>query len=384
MMKKCPSCDSLVDENAIFCFNCGYSTLTTEKIVQANMLVEKKLDLNLTSIDKFKHLQNQITGLLSIPEELESAKSYLVSLKDSFTDCQRRLHDLSQIRESEEKDVRKLENLTVNSLVARIKGDKEEKLEKERLELLNALNKEEAVKKEHDRLTSLLKDTETQIQDLTRLKQIKGNIQKDLRKFLDETCEGVTDPIEDEIEGRLRILKTSLHPIETQRGKIFRARNHLENAISDLQSAERELGGASGMANWDTFFGGGLIADSIKHSRMSAARDRVYSAQTNLKYAQSEYPNIPDLRGVHIEEISFFWDGFMDNIFSDLSARDKINRSRHSVQEALNHAQMSINYLNEEISKINKDFSMKTQEIREIEDQLYRERVRMIEETINK
>ena len=127
-----------------------------------------------------------------------------------------------------------------------------------------------------------------------------------------------------------------------------------------------------------------MIADSIKHSRMSAARDRVYSAQTNLKFAQKEYPDIPEMRGGHIEEISFFWDGFMDNIFSDLSARDKIFRSRQSVQDALNHTQTSLNFLKNEISMKNREFEVKKKRIIETEDQLHQERIRMIQVAIEK
>ncbi len=382
-MKKCPSCNSQVSESDIFCSYCGFNILATKTVTQAKEVIEKIIDLNLTTIEKFKKYQNQINGLFTIPDELENLKSYLVTINDSFASSQSKLFELSQIREAEEEDVRKLEKLSVTSLVARIKGDKDKKLEKERLELLNALNKEEAVKKEHDRLINVIQDTKNQIQELERLNNIKQKLEKDLRSLLDEVCEGVADPVEDEIERKLKILKDSLHPIENQRGRILRAKNHLEHAIVDLQGAEKELGGASGMANWDTFFGGGMIADSIKHSKMSAARDRVYNAQINLKNAQREYPDIPEMRGGHIEEISFFWDGFMDNIFSDLSARDKIYRSRNSVQEALDHTQSSLKFLNDEISMISREFVSKTQQIKETEDQLYKERIRMIQATIN-
>ncbi|MHA2052930.1 MAG: hypothetical protein ACW99F_04945 [Candidatus Hodarchaeales archaeon] len=383
-MKNCPSCNSQISKSDIFCSHCGYNILATQIVTQANEAIVKILDLNLTTIEKFKKLQNQITGLFTIPDELENSRSYLTSLNDSFVSSSTKLHELSQMREAEEEDVRKLEKLSVTSLVARIKGDKEKKLEKERLELLNALNKEETVKKEHDRLLTVIQETEKQIQELERLDNIKQNLEKELRLLLDDACEGVADPTEDEIEGKLKMLKDSLHPFENQRGRIFRAKNHLEHAIADLQQAEKELGGASGMANWDTFFGGGLIADSIKHSKMSSARDRVFSAQNNLKNAQREYPDIPEMRGGHIEEISFFWDGFMDNIFSDLSARDKIYRSRRSVQEALDHTHTSMKFLNDEISMINREVEGKTQQIKEADDQLYKERIRMIQEAIEK
>ncbi len=382
-MKNCPSCNSQVSTKDIFCSNCGYNVLTTDVVTQAHEMLKKTIDLNLTTIEKFKNLQNQLNGLSTIPDELKNTKAYLNSLNDSFMSSQIQLDELSQIRKAEEEDVKKLENLSVTSLVARIKGNKDKRLEKERLELLNALNKEETVKKEHERLITVINSTKSQVQELEKLSSIKVTLEKDLRNLLDEVCEGVADPVEDAIEKKLREAKNSLQPIEHQRGRIMRAKNHLEHAIDNLHLAEKELGGASGMATWDTFFGGGMIADSIKHSRMSTARDRVYSAQTSLKHAQREYPDIPDMKGGYIEDISFFWDGFMDNIFSDLSARDKIMRSRQSVQEALDHTQSSLNYLNKEIDMLKINFDKKNKQITELEDQLYQERIRMIQKAIN-
>ncbi|MHA2096980.1 MAG: hypothetical protein ACW98F_20410 [Candidatus Hodarchaeales archaeon] len=383
-MNNCPSCHSEVNKTDIFCSSCGYNVLTTEIVTQTIEMLDKPLDLNSTITEKYERLHTQITGLATIPDELEKSKTYLASLNESLMSSRNKLDELSQIRGAEEEDVRKLEKISVTSLVARIKGNKDIQLEKERLELVNALNKEETVKNEYDRLRTVIHSTEDQIRELEKLSTIKRTVEKDLRQLLDEVCEGVADPAEDAVERDLLELKRSLQPMENQRGRIFRAKNHLEHAINDLQDAEKELGGASGMATWDTFFGGGMIADSIKHSRMSSARDRVYSAQTSLKQAQREYPDIPEMRGAHIEEISFFWDGFMDNIFSDLSAREKIIRSRQSVHEALNHTQTSLHYLNTEISMINREYEEKKKQITDIEDRLYQERMRMIQEAIKK
>jgi hypothetical protein len=383
-MPSCPNCKSVAKNNDIFCSNCGYNLLTAAKVIKANKIVEKSIDLDITTIEKYQRLNNQIDGLADIPSELKQQKDYLETLNCSFATIESRLNDLSAIRKEEEEDVEKLEKLSMTSFFARIKGTKEEQLEKEKIEFITALNKEEAARKECEKLSTVLSKTQFQINELEKLNRIRSDLELEVKGLINDICEGVADPIEDAIERRLESLEAGILPVENERARILRAKNHLEHAIEDLQYAERELGGASGMATWDTFFGGGMIADSIKHSRMSTARDRVHNAYNSIEWARKEYPQIPSMRGGQVEEISFFWDGFMDNIFSDLSARDKIHRSRESVIYALDHTHSSINFLNSAFNTVSSEFNNLKAQIKQTKNELFKERKRMIQEAINK
>ncbi len=383
-MLSCPNCKSGISDADIFCSNCGYNLLTAAKVIKANKIIEKSIDLNISTIEKFNRLNNQIDGLSDIPSELKQQKDYIETLKHSLTTAQSRLEELSSIRKEEEEDVEKLEKLSITSFLARIKGSKEEQLEKEKIEFITALNKEEAAKNECEKLSKVISETQSQINELEKLNRIRIDLELEIKGLINEICEGVADPIEDTVERRLQSLEAGLLPIENERTRILRAKNHLEHAVKDLEYAEQELGGASGMATWDTFFGGGLIVDSIKHSKMSTARDRVHNAYNSIEWARKEYPQIPTMRGGQVEELSFFWDGFMDNIFSDLSARDKIHRSRESVIYALDHTHSSINFLNSELNKLNSEYNNINAQIEETKTELFKERKRMIQEAIKK
>ncbi|MFX0087056.1 MAG: zinc ribbon domain-containing protein [Candidatus Hodarchaeota archaeon] len=383
-MLSCPNCKSGISDADIFCSNCGYNLLTAAKVIKANKIIEKSIDLNMSIIEKFNRLNNQIDGLSDIPSELKQQKDYIETLKHSLNTAQSRLGELSSIRKEEEEDVEKLEKLSITSFLARIKGSKEEQLEKEKIEFITALNKEEAAKNEYEKLSKVISETQSQINELEKLNRIRIDLELEIKGLINEICEGVADPIEDTIEHRLQSLEAGLLPIENERTRILRAKNHLEHAVKDLEYAEQELGGASGMATWDTFFGGGLIVDSIKHSKMSTARDSVHNAYNSIEWARKEYPQIPTMRGGQVEELSFFWDGFMDNIFSDLSARDKIHRSRESVIYALDHTHSSINFLNSELNKLNSEYNNLNAQIEETKTELFKERKRMIQEAIKK
>ena len=315
---------------------------------------------------------------------MEQQRAYLTNLTHSSADAEKRLNILVEQREKEYRDVEKLEKLSVTSLITRVKGTKNQQLEQEKLEYLTVLNKEEAARRECQQLQDVITQTQSQVYELEDLLDTKNKEEKELETLINKVCEGVPDPIEDAIEQRFATLESQIGPITNNRSRIFRAKNLIEHAISDLESALESLRSASGFSTWD-LLGAGLIADSIKHSRMSDARNYVHTAHSNFQRAIQEYPEIRhSLSSAYVEEISFFWDGFMDNIFSDIAARDKIHRSRDSVNQALNDASNANRWLDDKMQNINQQFNNINRKIETTRKELLEERKRMISEAIGK
>lgn len=375
----------MVDIGDIFCSYCGFNLRTSSIVEKAKETIGKPLiDLDVDTITRYQGLEERIEGLKNIPNELDQQRAYLRNLSNSLVNTQALLDSLIEQRKKEYKDVEKLEKLSTTSLMARIKGTKDQQLEKEKVEYLNVLNKEEAAARECQELTSLISQTEKQIYQLEDLFQTKSKLETELKELIHNVCHGVVDPIEDAIEQRLTNLENQIGPITDNRSRIFRAKNHLEHAIADLNYALEALRSASGFSTWD-ILGGGLIADSIKHSRMSDARNRVHNAHNNIQRAIHEYPDIrSSLSKAYVEEMSFFWDGFMDNIFSDLAARDKIHRSRESVRQALQDASRANQWLENKLSDVNHQFNALNQQVEETKKELLNERKRLITEAIKK
>ncbi|MFX0211955.1 MAG: hypothetical protein ACFFDT_38625, partial [Candidatus Hodarchaeota archaeon] len=382
---KCLNCGKMVDLNDIFCSNCGFNLSTTSIVKKAKETIEKHLtDLDVDTITRYQRLEERIEGLKNIPNELEQQRTYLGNLNNSLVNAQAMLGSLTEERKKEYKDVEKLEKLSTTSLLARIKSTKDQQLEKEKVEYLNVLNKEEAAARECQELTSLISHTEKQIYQLEDLLQTKFKLEKELEELIHNVCHGVVDPIEDAVEQRLTNLENQIGPITDNRSRIFRAKNHVEHAIADLDYALEALRSASGFSTWD-LLGGGLITDSIKHSKMSDARNRVHNAHNNIQRAIQECPDIrSSLSRAYVEEMSFFWDGFMDNIFSDLAARDKIHRSRESVRQALQDASTAKQQLDNKLSNVNQHFNTLNKQVEEAKKKLLEERRRMINEAIKK
>ncbi|MFW9903297.1 MAG: hypothetical protein ACFFFH_03115 [Candidatus Thorarchaeota archaeon] len=383
-MVSCQNCGETIEVGDIFCYKCGFNLRTNAILKQAKKEINKQLALDTNTLTRYIQLEERIENLRNIPDELERQSAYLNNLIQNFNEAQRRLDVLSEQREKEYLDVEKLEKLSVTSLMARVKGTKDQQLEKEKVEYLTVLNKEEAAQRECQQLQDVISQTQVQVNELEELLKTKTNLEKELETLINQVCERVPDPIEDAIEQRLAILDDQISPITNNRSRVFRAKNLIEHAITDLNGALRSLRSASGFSTWD-LLGGGLIADSIKHSRMSEARNSVHSAHNNIQRAIQEYPEIKgSLSSAYVEDISFFWDGFMDNIFSDIAARDKIHRSMESVQQALNDASNTNIWLENKLRTINQEFTELNRKLEGTRKELLQERKRMINEAIKK
>ena len=76
--------------------------------------------------------------------------------------------------------------------------------------------------------------------------------------------------------------------------------------------------------------------------------------------------------------------GFMDNFFSDLQARGKINKSRDSVRDALYQTDQALNWLNSNLRPVEADFQQKEREINSVKEELFKERKRMIQDAVKR
>jgi hypothetical protein len=379
----------LIDDNDIFCASCGINLIAQtivkdiDKIVEdIDRVVKTPLTLDSETIASYMELETQIDNLSGIETELTHQKNYHNELNILLQNSCHRLQQLSIQREKEFRDVEKLKSLTVSSILARIKGDRDEKINKEELEYLNALNKEESEKNEVNDLEHLISNTYHQVKELEKILEHKNRLKTSLEGLIHEICEGVPDPIEDQIEQKLKRLVEEINPLSIEKGSVLRGQSHLRNAEYNLSEALKLLDSASNYSDWDTFFGGGMFVDSIKHSRMAEARDFVHKALNNIQLASKELPGMPWVDQAHVEEISYFWDGFMDNIFSDFSSRGKIQRSRNSVIQSLDETNNALNWVNNRLVQINQQYSGLEREIGVTRQNLLDERKRMIKDAI--
>lgn len=106
-----------------------------------------------------------------------------------------------------------------------------------------------------------------------------------------------------------------------------------------LDEALALLGTAGSWATWDTFGGGGLVTDMIKHDKMDQATALVRHADHALRIFSRELAdvNLQAVEGLRMDGLSRTFDVWFDNIFSDMAARSRIqdagNRVAHTRQQ---------------------------------------------------
>ncbi|MGG4493951.1 hypothetical protein [Brevibacillus reuszeri] len=239
-----------------------------------------------------------------------------------------KLQTLHKKLQSEQQDVDKLTGMSFGAFFYSLIGKKDEKLSKEKEELLQAKIKYEAVLAtvkdlEEEMATtkeqlSRMSDVESEYADLLlqkeRLIQAK---RPDLVRVLREYSEQ-----QSQLEASQKELDEAL---EAGRATI----QHLDKAIDKLKSA-------SSWGAWD-MLGGGAVSTYNKHSRINEARDAVHEAQKSLRRFERELYDVQRESRIQIDigEMLTFADFFFDNIITDWIVQDRISTSLQQAKDKM-------------------------------------------------
>jgi hypothetical protein len=273
----------------------------------------------------------EIDGMMAEAVAAVEAKKSLVRrlerCRQELDAERKRVSELQAIMDREEKDVARLEGLSLANLFSTILGDKSAKVDKEKQEFLAAkLRRDEA----DASVRALLRDSEALASDLAKA----GHPEDDLRRLLEAKERFLKDGggpqaealLEmDEQKGRLQAeRKETLEALEAGR-KVLAA---LEGVLQSLESAQ-------GWGVWD-MIGGGLLATAAKHSQLDKARDQVHEVQSLMRRFRRELADI----GGSTEDVSIggferFADYFFDGLFVDWMVQSKINASVDRTKEQL-------------------------------------------------
>lgn len=114
-------------------------------------------------------------------------------------------------------------------------------------------------------------------------------------------------------------------------------------AASLLAQARDLLESAQSWSTWDTFGGGGLVTDMVKHDKMDRAAALLRQADASLRAFSRELVdvNLHAVEGLQLDGWSHTFDVWFDNIFSDMAVRsriqDTLGRVAHT-QQQVHHA----------------------------------------------
>jgi hypothetical protein len=376
MVKTCPACsDEITDTEATFCSECGYNLQINTQRIETGQISG-------TYLEQYQQLVSSLSRFEGVYEQLDQQSAYLNNLRNQRNNAKKYFDKQTWITNKEYKDIEKLKKFTWTSFKARVKGDREEQLEKEEGEYFDALNKKEGAIQDLQKLDNMTQLAEQQYNQIKSQFDKKVDLQKQLNNLIHEACEGVSDPVEDQIEVDVQRLIAQRSPITIEKNKFNIARDQLNSAQQHFQRAISLLDGAHSLSTYDTFFGGGYFADSAKHSKMADSRNMLQAGYRSLERAYYELPQLPRIPQVHVEQGSFFWDVAFDNFFSDMRSRNRIQKALRDVRSVQHAMIQPINWVAQQLQGLHQQDVNLYNQIMEKQAQLTRERERMIKEAI--
>lgn len=248
----------------------------------------------------------------------EQTASALVSQREA------ELRELTEKLRIEAADVRRLERFSPAQVWGLLRGDIDDRLSVERAEHQAA---EHAVAGAGERLAH----AQAELDRIRTETAALGDVDAAFDAALDEREQELRRAGSDAADELVR-LETEAGALAAETRELAEATAALSRASDALAAAQSALDSAGGWSTYDTFFGGGMVADMIKHERIGESARAFTVVNRALESLSSELADIdaPPLEGVRISETLAVFDVLFDNIFSDWSVRERISEAQNA------------------------------------------------------
>lgn len=299
--------------------------------------------------DKLAMYQQQIVRKQRLEEILNKLEMQRSLLKN-------KVDELAKILAKEQKDVEKIEGVSLSSIFFNIVGKREERIDKEKREAYAAALKYDNAKRELEEVHREIELRENELNSLVGCEDKYKEIFKEKVEFIKKNDNQNAREIID-IENRITYLNSQIKEMSEAitAGKIV---------LNDANDARDCLDSADGWSTWDVL-GGGVMADVMKHSKLDEAQECVCRMQSSLRRFKTELSdvNIKSNITVNISGFTKFADYFFDGLFVDISVKNRISSSidevrtvSRNVSEIVNKLENNISILKEEIDKLNDQY----------------------------
>ncbi|WP_346893703.1 hypothetical protein [Clostridium sp. UBA871] len=258
--------------------------------------------------------------------------------------------ELEKALKNEDKDVKKLESLSITNIFYSILGSKEQQLDKERQEFL-------AAKLKHDEcchsVLMLEKDLESYKVLFNNLLDAEAEYEAVLKKK-----EAFILGLNNENSKKLLEIMEKIPSIEAQKKELQEAIAAGDAARNELQFVVDSLKSADGWGTWD-ILGGCLLATAAKHSEIDKAKEYAQNTKIALMKFQNELADVDLAMDIDINIGSFetFADYFFDGLISDWIVQSKISDSLKSVCNVVYNVEDIIKSLRSKLTTVESELS---------------------------
>jgi hypothetical protein len=275
-------------------------------------------------------LDAQIASAAADLREHESLTHKIAELDVTLAGHHQRVGDLNARLHREERDVERLEGLTIDSVLARLKGSLADDLERQQVE--------------RDAARYQLVEVQAQLDLVQRQRESDANRlakHADAGHALDEALAAKESFLQDSGDPKA----AELLVMAQQRGRLVAETREIDEAIraahdavQALWVATERLGSAGSWSTYDTWLGGGMIGSIVKHDRLDQAQQAASYAESRLAVLRSDLADVgvgaevaPELS---LDRTMRFVDIWFDNIVTDLAVGQRISKAKETVSSA--------------------------------------------------
>jgi len=269
-------------------------------------------------------LQTEIHSILGEINSLEKVQRHLDEINNQISSSNNELLKLDKRIDDELKDIESLEKIGLKSLFTKVLGSKEEQLEIERQEYLQATLKYNELKKTNDLLVYEKELLQKKTRSVTKLKsdldRLKKQREKEIKRKNGPLANSLFD-IADKLERNFILNKELLEAIEAG-----------EKAKASVIRVYNELKSAKQWGHWD-MASRGRRANYQKRHAIDRANSFVHKTQQYLRVYEKELRDLGmevSLR-FKLQNFHSFLDFFFDNLISDWIVQQKINHTINNV-----------------------------------------------------
>jgi hypothetical protein len=259
----------------------------------------------------------------------------------------------SQEYAGQEKDVGRLEHLSLTSVLAGLHGSREDALAREKAQADAARYRVAEAQQRLDAARAELASLEDRLSRLGGAPQAYADALAAKEQYLTHS--------EDPRGARLLTMADERGRMTAELNELQRASNDAGAAVQALRDVQDRLGTAANWSTFDTYFDHGMIANAVKHDRIDQAAQAANAADQRLAALRSDLHELggyePTAPRLDISPGFKFADIFFNNIFTDLAvgrqirdAQDNVSRSMQQVQALQTQLSNQMRTVNEQLN----------------------------------
>ncbi|SLJ99455.1 MULTISPECIES: hypothetical protein [unclassified Paenibacillus] len=289
----------------------------------------------------YRELNEQLAVIKEKGRMYEKWNDRLETLNQEEAEWKTKVQQRLEHLQKEQNDVDRLNSMTLSAFFYHLIGKKEDRLEKEELELMES-------KAEYDTASQMLTDIQEQ---RSRVQQeLDGQRQYQFWQSDYKVLWGKKENDLLEKDAELQQMAEDREHLSGELQELNEADREGQYLLDALERAEKALSSAG---NWGVYdmMGGGMISTHIKRSRMDDAHVAIMDAGRRLRRFQKELEDVKMAVNteLHLGGLLSFADYFFDNLFVDWMVQDKIRKAETQVKDGLSAVRSTMRVLKNQI-----------------------------------